>query len=141
MPIDHKNIRVLAIALIKHRGKFLACAGFDKVKKRAHYRLLGGGVDFGESTIKALHREIKEELGAKIASVKLLGIEENIFNFNGRPGHEIVYLYAVSLQSKKYYLQKTWPILDSKGKAVAEWAAVKDLQGIKVYPPVAKKYL
>ncbi|MBN2884874.1 NUDIX domain-containing protein [Patescibacteria group bacterium] len=141
MPIDHKNIRVLAIALIKHQGKFLACAGFDKVKKQSHYRLLGGGVDFTESAIKALHREIKEELGANIAAAKLLGIEENIFNFNGRPGHEIIYLYAVKLKSKKYYLQKTWPILDSKGQALAEWISVKDLNGVKVYPPVAKKYL
>jgi len=141
MPIDHKNIRVLAIALIKNKGKFLACAGFDKLKKQPHYRLLGGGVDFGESTIKALGREIKEELGAKITSAKLLGIEENIFNFNGRPGHEIVYLYAVNLQAKKYYLQKSWPILDSKGGVSVEWVSVKDLKGIKVYPPVATKYL
>ncbi|MCF7860115.1 NUDIX domain-containing protein [Patescibacteria group bacterium] len=141
MPIDHKNIRVLAIALIKNKGKFLACAGFDKLKKQSHYRLLGGGVDFAESTIKALHREIKEELGARISSAKLLGIEENIFNFNGKPGHEIVYLYAVRLQAKKYYLQQTLPILDSKSAALAEWVVVKDLKKLKIYPPIAKKYL
>lgn len=141
MPIDHQGIRVLALALIKHRGKFLACAGFDHVKKQSHYRLLGGGVEFGESCRRALSREIKEELGLTIAKASLLAVEENIFSFNGLPGHEVVFLYAVELRSQRAYQRDSFPILDSDRGHVAEWVSPSDLKNKKLYPLIAKKYL
>lgn len=141
MPIDNHNIRVLALALIKHRGRFLACAGYDTVKGTSHYRLLGGGVEFGESGSQALRREIKEELGAAIKTPKLLGIEENRFVFNGLPGHEIVFLYETTFSSERWYKQEYFPILDSDRGHRAEWVSRKDLHGRKLYPLIAKKYL
>lgn len=141
MPIDNHHIRVLALALIKHRGRFLACAGYDTVKGTAHYRLLGGGVEFGESGVQALRRELKEELGAMIKPPKLLGVEENCFIFNGLPGHEIVFLYEVAFSSARWYKQESFPILDSDRGHRAEWISWKDLRGRKLYPLIAKKYL
>ncbi len=141
MPIDHRGIRVLALALIKHQGKFLACAGFDRVKKQAHYRLLGGGVEFGESCRHALFREIKEELGLTIAKASLLAVEENIFSFNGLPGHEVVFLYAVELRSQRAYQRDSLHILDSDRGHLAEWISLSDLKNKKLYPLIAKKYL
>ncbi len=141
MPIDNHHIRVLALALIKHRGRFLACAGYDTVKGTAHYRLLGGGVEFGESGHQALRREIKEELGIAIKPPKLLGIEENRFVFNGLPGHEIVFLYEVVFQSERQYDRESFPILDSDRGHRAEWISRKNLRGRKLYPLIAKKYL
>ena len=141
MPIDHKNIRVLALAMINHQGKFLACAGFDELKNRRHYRLLGGGVEFGETSVQALRRELKEELGLSINIVKLLGVEENRFIFNGRPGHEIIFLYQVKLRSQRAYRQNDFPILDSKGAYRAEWIDSNNLRGARFYPLLAVKYL
>ena len=39
-----------------------------------YYKLPGGGIDEGEETIDALHREILEEVGAKIAVTGEIGI-------------------------------------------------------------------
>ncbi len=141
MPINHEQIRVLSLALITYQGKFLACAGSDKVTNKKHLRLLGGGVDFGEKSIFALRREIKEELGLEIKKPKLLGIEENVFKFNGLPGHEIVYLYEVNFRSEKAYREQGYDILDSNQGHRAEWFSKKDLNNRKLYPELALKYL
>lgn len=141
MPINHEQIRVLSLALIKHQGKFLACAGVDKVKNIQHLRLLGGGVEFGENSVLALRRELQEELGLQIKKPKLLGIEENVFQFNGLPGHEIVFLYEVNFRSQRAYQADGFNILDSKQGHRAEWFSVKDLRTRKLYPESASKYL
>jgi len=141
MPINHQQIRVLSLALIKYQGKFLACAGFDKVRKIGHLRLLGGGVEFGENSVSALRREIQEELGLQIKKPKLLDIEENVFQFNGLPGHEIVFLYEVNFRSQRAYQSKIFNILDSSQGHQAEWFSIKDLGKRKIYPESAVKYL
>lgn len=40
--------------------------------RHQEYQLPGGGIDFGESPIAALHREVLEETGWKIANPKVL---------------------------------------------------------------------
>ncbi|MDD3285088.1 MAG: NUDIX domain-containing protein [Patescibacteria group bacterium] len=141
MPIDNKHIRPLALALIEHQGKFLACAGTDLVKKRKHYRLIGGGIDFGESASAALRREIREELGLAILKPDLLAVIENIFTFNGLPGHEIIFLYRVKFKSKKAYRREFFPILDSKRGHQAVWVGPESLGGKKIYPPEVLNYI
>lgn len=141
MPIDHKNLRVLALALIKHQDKFLVCPGFDKLTKRRHYRLLGGGIEFGEDSRQTLRREIREELGLEISVKNLLSVEENRFVFNGLSAHEIIFLYEASFRSAKAYQRDCFPILDSRHGHQAEWVSLADLRKRPVYPRSALKYL
>ena len=141
MPVDNKKIRPIALALIEKNGKILACAGTDLVKKRKHYRLIGGGIDFGESASAALRREIREELDLAILKPELLTVTENIFTFNGLPGHEIIFLYRVRFKSKKAYQRELFPVLDSKRGHQALWVDPKTLGGKKIYPPEALNYI
>ncbi len=67
------------------------------------YRPFGGGVEFGEQSVNALEREIQEELGQAIKDVKLLGVVENIFEFEGRTGHEIIFLYDATFVNEAMY--------------------------------------
>jgi ADP-ribose pyrophosphatase YjhB (NUDIX family) len=60
---------------------------------KGYHRLIGGGVRFGESHRNALLREVREELGAAVADLQFLGAVENVFQIDGVPGHEIVFLY------------------------------------------------
>ena len=71
------QIRVLALVIIKKDSKVLACPGFDKIKNEDFFRLLGGGVDFGENSLDALKRELKEELNAEIINCNLVKVLEN----------------------------------------------------------------
>jgi len=43
--------------------------------------------------IDTVHRELMEEIGAEVKELVYLGALENIFTFDGTPGHEIVQVY------------------------------------------------
>ena len=99
------GIRPLAICLFRHKDRILVAEGYDPVKKEAFYRPLGGGIEFGEYSEQTIRRELLEEIGAEVCELKYLGTLENIFVFNGTPGHEIVQVYNGSLRDIKLYEQ------------------------------------
>jgi 8-oxo-dGTP pyrophosphatase MutT (NUDIX family) len=66
---------------------------------------LGGGIEFGEHSEEAIHREIMEEIGAEAKDLVYLGTLENIFTFDGEPGHEIVQVYDGVLTDSGLYEQ------------------------------------
>lgn len=84
------KIRPLTLCLIKYQDKILVGEGFDSKKNEVFYRPLGGGIDFGETGEEALIREFHEELAADLENVKYITTLENIYTYNGDPGHEIV---------------------------------------------------
>lgn len=53
--------------------------GTDSVTGETFHRLIGGGIEFGETAEAALRREFAEELGVTLGSVELLEVVENIF--------------------------------------------------------------
>ena len=77
--------------------------GYDAVKDERFFRLLGGGVEFGETAAQAVRRELIEELGAELTNVEPLAIQENIFDFFGRPHHEIAFLFTAELVDPSFY--------------------------------------
>jgi 8-oxo-dGTP pyrophosphatase MutT (NUDIX family) len=99
------HIRPLAICVFRHGDKILVFEGFDPVKNETFYRPLGGGIDFGEYSAETIHRELMEELGAEVKGLVYLGTLENIFTFNGEPGHEIVQVYDGALVASGLYEQ------------------------------------
>ena len=90
-------IRATALALIFHGDRLLVSEGYDDVKRQRFYRLLGGGIEFGETGAAAIAREVGEEIGARVAGAEYLATLENIFVYLGIPGHEIARIYAVAL--------------------------------------------
>ena len=99
------RIRPLAICLFRHHDRILVAEGYDPVKKEAFYRPLGGGIEFGERSEQTIERELQEEIGAEACDLKYLGTLENIFVFNGSPGHEIVQVFDGSLKDAQLYEQ------------------------------------
>lgn len=53
------------------------------------YYPLGGGVEFGEHSEDALHREFDEELGVSLSNVSHFGTYEDVFVSGGRRHHEL----------------------------------------------------
>jgi 8-oxo-dGTP pyrophosphatase MutT (NUDIX family) len=97
------RIRPLAICLFRNHDRILVAEGYDPVKKEPFYRPLGGGIEFGEYSEQTIQRELLEEIGAEVCELKYLGTLENIFVFNGTPGHEIVQVYDGSLRDTGLY--------------------------------------
>src|SRR6266508_835624 len=102
-----KRIRPLAICVIRHHDRILVAEGYDSIKDEYFYRPLGGGIEFGEPSVETICRELIEEINAEVdrESLKFLGAVENIFHFNGTPGHEIVLIYDGTLKESGLYEQ------------------------------------
>jgi 8-oxo-dGTP pyrophosphatase MutT (NUDIX family) len=100
-----RRIRPLAICAFSHQGRILVSKSFDPLKDEIFYRPLGGKIKFGETAAEALRRELREEIQAEISSLRYLETLENIFVYNGEPGHEIVMVFDGVLDDASLYDQ------------------------------------
>ena len=91
--MNKNRIRPIAICLFCNGDQILVAEGYDSSKQYHFCRPLGGEIEFGERSQNAVRREIQEEIGAAIESLKLIGVVENIFLREGQPGHEVVFVY------------------------------------------------
>jgi len=117
-----KEIRPIVLGLAVKDGKVLVSEGYDKVKNQTFYRCLGGGIEFLEKSDAALKREFMEEIGASITVNDFLGVFENIFTFNGRQAHELVFVYSVDVDDCDF--KDVYSILDMPGH-FARWIDVE----------------
>lgn len=130
-------IRPLALAIIKNKNKILVCQGYDGYK---FYRLPGGGIEFGETGVETLKREIKEEFDADIENIKYLSTLENMFSYRGQKGHEICLVYLAELKGNRLLDKKEITVLDDE-ENIAVWAEIKELKKAILYPDGAEKLL
>ena len=118
-------IRPLVLGVVRRGDDLLVLEGHDAVKGQTFYRPLGGGIEFGELSEQALHREFREELAVELTGVAPCGVLENVFEFEGRPGHEIVVLYAAEIADPSFYDRDPGLILD-QGTPV-RWLPLSDV--------------
>lgn len=137
------TIRVLALGLIRDRQRVFMSQGHDPVKDQTFYRALGGGVDFGEPSAVALVREFREELATEVVQVKYLGCLENLFEFNGQPGHEIIQLYSCEFSDPKFYQIEQIEFAEGERRKLAMWVEIsRFLSGeLILYPDGMAQYL
>ena len=101
--MSHGFIRPIAVCVFRRGGLTLVSEGYDSVKQSFFYRPLGGSIEFGEHSREAIAREIREEIGADITTLKFLGAIESIFTVDGNPGHEIVMVYEGEFVDSSIY--------------------------------------
>jgi ADP-ribose pyrophosphatase YjhB (NUDIX family) len=82
------------------------------VGPRPFHRLLGGHVEFSEYAIDAIHREFGEEIGQRLTGVRLLGVLENIFQWQGATAHEVVFVFRAAFADPAAYEIEEQPIRD-----------------------------
>lgn len=79
---------------------------------RPFHRPLGGHVEFGEYAIDTVHRELGEEIGQRLTGVRLLGVLENIFQWQGATQHEVVFVFRAAFADPAAYEIEEQPIRD-----------------------------
>ena len=132
------------MCLFSRDGMTLGSRGYDTVKGEEFFRIIGGGVHFTETSEVAVRREVREELCTEINDLQLLEVVENIFNYNGRDGHEIIFMYKGLLVDESLYQKEKIDITDGSKNFYAQWISIVDvLSGAKrLYPTLDfTKYL
>ena len=141
----HKSgeIRVLALGLIRDDERIFISEGYDPVKQDTFYRALGGGVDFGETSLEALQREFQEEIQAELTNIRYLCCIENLFTFNGKPGQEIIQLYQCDFVDPKLYQIERTVFAEGDRKKAALWVEINRFKSgeLRLVPEVFLDYL
>lgn len=134
------EVRQIALALIEHNGRYLLAESRDIVKNETFYRPLGGGIESGETSEEAVVRELKEEIGFEIKNVEKLGELENVYTFNGKPGHEIDVIFKADFVEEYPYTQETLPKTDGYSQKVV-WLSKEEIKNKIVYPTGIDRYI
>ena len=135
MSLDHELIRPIAICVFSNDNRILVAEYFDEGRQQYFYRPLGGGIAYGEHSLATVEREIKEELAVDVADLRYLGTLENIFLYNGRPGHEIVLVYDGVLGDKRLYERPVLYGQENNGEVLtAVWKKLSAFQAENAPP-------
>lgn len=122
--VDRSYIKVKAFAVVMDpAGTYHAVWRGDDPSKTptAFHRPLGGGVELGERSDAAVAREISEELGATLIEPRLLGVLENIFEYDGMAGHEVAFVYAGRLGEPDVVPDQGREFVDNGEVSWVEW--------------------
>lgn len=92
------TIRTTAVAVCRSGSRILLERGYDRVAHEHFYRAIGGGVEFGERATDAVIREWREEFGLHLESPEPVGVLENLFTYDGAPGHEVVFVFTARVR-------------------------------------------
>lgn len=122
------RIRPIAICVFRDGSRILVGDGHDTVKDEVFYRPAGGGIHFGEDSLDAMRREMREELGVDVGEPRLIGVLENRFTCDGKPGHEIVFVYDGKLGDPSLYEVASFKGQESDGQTFnALWLDIDDI--------------
>jgi len=110
-----RYIRAKVVGVFRNGNRILVCEDYDSVKKESFCYAPGGRIEFDELSLAALRREMAEELATEIENPRLLGVVENLFTYEGKRGHEIVFVYEAGLKNKALYATERIVARESDG--------------------------
>lgn len=102
------QIRAKSVVIFQNKNRFLFTVCHEQSTNQVFYIPVGGGVQVKEYSIDAVKREILEEINQEIENIKLLEINENIFTYNRKEEHEIVFIYTADFKNKLAYDTINW---------------------------------
>lgn len=115
-----RPILVRAICVFLHEDRILAIDGSDPADGRRFWVPVGGRIEFGEAAGEAVAREVMEELGAEVTDLRLLGVVENRFTYDGSPQHEIDFVFDGRFPDESRY-GRPQQGLEAHAPFVAHW--------------------
>ncbi len=133
--VDAKRQIVKAMAVIQ-RPRDGALLVSEHADPRGHpfHRPLGGHVEFGEYALDTIHREFQEEIGQRLTGVRLLGVLENIFQWDEALQHEVVFMFTASFTDMAAYEILQQRILDDADGGTRVIWRTRDTPSPPLYP-------
>ena len=117
---------------------------YDPNKDEYFFRPIGGGIEFGETSVQAIEREVLEEIQQQIAQPKLICVLENLFSFDGQQGHEIVFVYDAEFVDSALYKEAEIQGYETNGFTyIAQWLSREQIEFSRspVYPKGIESWL
>jgi 8-oxo-dGTP pyrophosphatase MutT (NUDIX family) len=105
------------------------------------WTLPGGGWELMESSVEAVRREMREELGVEVTVGRLLWIVENFHRFENRPTHEIGLYYEVSLPDVPHLAQDRTHANYGNITEIFRWFPLSDLVAVDLLPSFLRRGL
>jgi len=136
-----RSIDVQALGAVRRRGdspvvgdpveptdELLVFDGYDG--EDLFHRFLGGTVEFGEHSREAVVREFREEVGEPFVVAGIVGTFEDVFEYEGRTGHQVWRVYEGHLDADWPYETGTFTFEEDEGhgEQVARWLSVEQLR-------------
>ncbi|MDY0008342.1 MAG: NUDIX domain-containing protein [Bdellovibrionales bacterium] len=137
------DIRVKAMGVFRRGDAILVNEVREPDGRLVGFRIPGGHVEFGETSDATLLREIHEELGAGIENLRVLATIENVFEYGGQPGHEVIVVYSADFTDADMYEHDVLEAAEDDGTAFQlVWHDPDDLpEGLPLYPSGLRSYL
>ena len=130
-----KSIKAKALCMFNHQDKYLLSRNYDPTKQEYFLRPIGGSIEFGETSLQAIQREILEEIKAEITEIELVKVYENLFCFDGKAGHEIIFMYQAKFVDSSFYQHAVLEAYESDGVALdVRWFTEQELKQYPIYP-------
>lgn len=132
-------IRTVCLCLLQQDQRFLFQRIENVHKSKTMYRPVGGTMEYGENSLTAVMREVKEEINIDIIEPTLKYVVENHFKFAEQDpdsgeitevlGHEINFVYNAQAKDPLFYQQDIVYGIESNEVAYeAEWKTLTELK-------------
>lgn len=122
------EIRQAALRLIRRGNTFLVAEIEDPQTGAVLHRPPGGGIEEGESPEQAVRRELQEELGIRLATIRELGTVYHVWFWKGREVRERAWLFLASSSDDARLSRGDSPeLVEADGQRVKTfWRPIED---------------
>jgi 8-oxo-dGTP pyrophosphatase MutT (NUDIX family) len=122
------EIRQAALRLIRRGNTFLVAEIEDPQTGAVLHRPPGGGIEEGESPEQAVRRELQEELGIRLATIRELGTVDHVWFWKGREVRERAWLFLASSSDDARLSRGDSPeLVEADGQRVKTfWRPIED---------------
>ena len=136
---DKFSFHYRVAGLIEQNGKFL----IQKIDGYDYYILPGGHVKLGESSAAAIKRELLEEVGWGIDSLKLVCVNENFYKKDQRMEHWVENYFLIEPDER--IKLDNWSVQENDDGKIMKynfyWLSVDEIKDIDLKPTAIKELI
>lgn len=120
------TIELISRVVIKRDGKILLCKGLEQ----GNLYLPGGHVEFGDTMVETVYKELNEEMGLNRNEIHNLQYHDMLENFYGSENdkrHEVNFIFSATISPET-------EIKSMESHIDFEWVDIHELENVNFMP-------